>query len=69
MKGKRRRSRNRSSKQKLPHAAQVIGFSEQEEAFFRAGEAEDGLALAEIEEIEVPRVSWLTRFFAIALPA
>src|SRR5207244_491571 len=51
MKGKRRRSRNRSSKPKLPQAAQVIGFTDDEEAFFRAGDT--------IEPAYERPVSWL----------
>src|SRR5688572_21199010 len=44
MKGKRRRSRSRTSqapkgtqKQRLPQAAQIVAFTEAEEAFFLAG--------------------------------
>ena len=67
MKGKRRRSRQRPSKPNLPRAAQVVGFSELEEAFFRAGDE-----LMEVEYVDEPepvRESWLTRLFARALPA
>lgn len=43
------RSRRTSSVNALPHAAETVGFTEIEEAFFRAGEE----AAKQDEEIEV----------------
>lgn len=60
MKGKRRRSRNRSGNHKMPRAAQVVGFSAEEEAFFRAGESAENLEAA----YESEPASWLRRLFA-----
>ena len=67
MKGKRRRARQRASKQNLPRAAQVVAFTEAEEAFFRAGETIE--TVEREEEPEPPRMSWLSRLFSRALPA
>lgn len=67
MKGKRRRSRNRPSKQ--PRAAQVIGFTEAEEAFFRAGTTEPEPSPTEsfddLDEGYRP-IGWLRRLFSFS---
>jgi hypothetical protein len=67
MKGKRRRARSRSSKQSLPLATQVIGFTESEEAFFLAGTRLSESAADESIELEASnerRRGWLRRLFA-----
>jgi hypothetical protein len=63
MSRKRRRSRNRSSSPKLPRAAQVIGFTEQEEEFFRAGQA---LAEQPVDDAsdDASQASWLRRLWS-----
>ena len=45
------RSRRTSSVNALPHAAEIVGFTEIEEAFFRAGE-EAARAAMEVDESE-----------------
>lgn len=56
---KRRNRRARGSATKLPQAAQVIAFSESEEAFFRVGDS----AAFEYEEPQ-PRTSFWRRLFS-----
>jgi hypothetical protein len=67
MKGKRRRARSRSSKQNIPVAAQAIGFTESEEAFFLAGtQLSDGAISESFDDLEASnrRRGWLRRLFA-----
>jgi hypothetical protein len=72
MKGKRRRSRSRSSgapkgaqKQRLPQAAQVVAFTEAEEAFFLAGaQLGESSAAADLDAGYQRPASWLRRLFA-----
>jgi hypothetical protein len=75
MKGKRRRSRNRSSqapkgaqKQLLPQAAQIVAFTEAEEAFFLEGAALTEPSAAEsFDDLDAGYqrpASWLRRLFA-----
>lgn len=61
---KRRRSR---SKQKLPKAAETIGFTEADEAFFAAGEQSEVMAaIAEAADAEPPpRPSFWRRLLAL----
>jgi hypothetical protein len=56
---KRRNRRARGSATKLPQAAQLISFSESEEAFFRVGDS----AAFEYEDPE-PRPSLWRRLFS-----
>ena len=56
---KRRNRRARGSETKLPQAAQVIAFSESEEAFFRVGDT----ATFEYDEPE-ERTSFWRRLFS-----
>ena len=66
---KRRRSGRKSKQQKLPQAAEIIGFTEADEAFFSAGDS-----LAEIrtqyddvhEEEDSRRPSFWRRLFSPA---
>lgn len=68
---KRRRSRSsRSSKPSLPQAARTIGFTEAEEAFFRAGEQSDVMAAVaeasdEAENARQRRPSFWRRLFLL----
>jgi len=55
---KRRNRRARGSETKLPQAAQMIAFSEFEEAFFKVGDS----AEFEYEEPEPPPSFWRRLF-------
>jgi len=53
-----------ASTPKLPKAAETIGFTDAEQAFFRTGDDSGMLALAaEHEEPEQPRTSFWRRLF------
>jgi hypothetical protein len=55
------------SSPKLPKAAETIGFTDAEQAFFRTGDDSGMLALAaEREEPEQPRTSFWRRLFLLS---
>jgi hypothetical protein len=67
---KRRRSGRHTNQQKLPKAAEIVGFTEQEEAFFSAGEsiaeAHTAATEHEAEEQDQDRPGFWRRLFSKA---